>query len=123
MNAIRANRLPWWLLANAVREGEVRLCWADVKGASGYNVYWDTTPDVTPADGNKVAGVHSPFIHGGLTNGVAYHYVVTATYMGGESVPSAEVEAMPQGPVPGGSFATAGDGSNTNGSVPMRVGI
>ena len=62
--------------------------------SSSFNVYWSTTPGVTPATGNVVTNVVSPFVHTGLTPGVTYYYVVTGVGAGGqESPPSLEVNA------------------------------
>jgi len=33
---------------------------------------------VSPSTSNKITGVVSPYLHGGLTNGVTYYYVVVA---------------------------------------------
>jgi outer membrane protein assembly factor BamB len=38
------------------------------------------------------------YVHAGLTDGTTYYYVVTAAKAGGESVASAQVSALPQGP-------------------------
>ncbi len=92
---------------------EVTISWSSVSGASAYNLYWGTSTGLTPATGSKIARVVSPFTHTGLANGTGYHYVVTATNMGGQSGASAEVGATPQVPAPGaptGISAAAGDG-------------
>jgi glycosidase len=77
-------------------EGAVDLSWNSVAGAAGYNVYRSPlsgggfvkvngSPVATPAYGDT-----------GLENGRTYHYVVTALdAAGNESVPSAEVTAVP----------------------------
>ena len=37
-----------------------------------------TSPAITPQNGTQVAGVSSPFLHTGLTNGTTYYYLLTA---------------------------------------------
>jgi fibronectin type 3 domain-containing protein len=48
---------------------QVTLTWNSVPNAASYNVYWSDTPGVTQATGTKIAGVTSPFVHTGRTNG------------------------------------------------------
>ena len=96
--------------------------WADVRVASGnqavtlkwedktatkadtvtYNIYFSTSPGVTKAGSGvtKIAGVTSPYIHTGLTNGSAYYYVVTKVTNGKEGVESYEASAVPQPALP-----------------------
>lgn len=69
---------PPELLSITPGDGTNTLTWTDVDGAVSYNVYWDTSPDVSPSTSNKITGVVSPYLHGGLTNGVTYYYVVVA---------------------------------------------
>jgi len=76
----------------------VMLYWSDVYRASSYNLYWSTTPGVSKTNGNKVAGVGSPYNHTNLTNGTTYYYVVTAVDGSGtESAESSQVSARPAG--------------------------
>jgi len=76
---------------------EVVINWNSVSGATSYNIYWSTTTGVTTANGTKIVGVTSPYIHTGLTNGTTYYYIVTAVNSYGESAPSAQVSATPSG--------------------------
>jgi hypothetical protein len=75
--------------------------WNVLQGATSYNIYWSNTSPVTKTTGTKIAGAPRPYTHTGLTNGVAYYYVVTAVYPEGESAESAQVSATPSAPVPG----------------------
>jgi hypothetical protein len=53
---------------------------------------------LSKANGNKVAGVVSPYNHTGLSNGTTYYYVVTAVDgSGAESAESSQVSARPVG--------------------------
>jgi len=96
---------------------QVVLAWAPVTGATSYNLYWKTTPGVTPTTGSKVQGVNSPYTHTGLSNGQIYYYVVTAVAGSVESPPSAEGSASPKaGPTlsaPTGLTVKAGDKKTT----------
>jgi uncharacterized delta-60 repeat protein len=74
--------------------GEVTINWDPVPGATSYNIYWSTSPNVTTSD-TQIPGVTSPYIHSGLTNGTTYYYVVTAEDSYSESDLSIEVSAMP----------------------------
>lgn len=89
-------------------DGQNTLSWSPSANATSYNLYWSTTPGVTTANGNKIAGVTSPYNHAGLANGTAYYYIVTALNVGGESTPSAEVTATPSAIAPDGDLN--GDG-------------
>ena len=74
---------------------QVTVSWAMVPGAVSYNLYWSTSPGVSPANGTKLANVTSPYTHTGLTNGTVYYYVVTAVNSYGESPASNQVSARP----------------------------
>lgn len=87
---------PAGVLATA-GSGEVSISWTAVPDATGYTVYWSTSPNVTTATGSAVQVTASPFLHGGLSNGATYHYIVTARNEAGESTPSAETSCVPSG--------------------------
>jgi fibronectin type 3 domain-containing protein len=91
--------------------GQVTLSWLSVAAANSYNLYWSSTTGVTKSNGNKIPGVTSPHIHGQLTNGATYYYVVTAVDPAGESVESVQASATP----------TAGT-SSTHTLTVVRVG-
>jgi hypothetical protein len=94
---------------------QVTISWNAVAGATSYNIYYSTTSGVTPANGNKLSNVTSPYTHSALTNGTTYYYIVTAVNAAGESAASSQVSATPQVPapaVPTGVSASPGDGKN-----------
>ena len=76
---------------------QVTLSWSPSSGATSYTLYWATSTGVTKKTGAAIAGASSPKKHPGLTNGVTYYYVVTASNTYGESVESLEASAKPQG--------------------------
>jgi mono/diheme cytochrome c family protein len=76
------------------------VSWAAVTGATSYNIYWSTTAGVTTANGTKIAGVTSPFVHTVLSDGTTYYYIVTAANNAGESSASAQVSATTNAPPP-----------------------
>ena len=88
-------------------EGLVTISWPAVAGASSYNLYKAAASGVTTSNygalsaGGRLAGVASPVVVTGLTNGTTYYFVVTAVDANGESVDSSEVAATPQTAVVG----------------------
>ena len=74
--------------------GQVTLTWVPVDRALGYDIYWSTQPGVTTATGTKIAGVTSPYVHLGLTNGQPLYYILAADNVCCESV-SEEISAVP----------------------------
>ncbi|MDH5751621.1 MAG: hypothetical protein OEZ59_04320, partial [Deltaproteobacteria bacterium] len=102
-------------IAAQAGDGSVTLLWNSVAGASGYNLYWGTSPGVSRDAGQLIGGVSSPFAHNGLANGVTYYYVVTALAVGLEGGESAEVSATPLAP-------TQGEGGWNQGLTPMPTG-
>ena len=91
------------------------ITWASVPGARSYNLYWSTTAPVTKQNGQKIAGVVSPYRHTGLENGLRYYYVITAVHDQGESCECSQVSCTPKPPTPmagpGNVTAVAGDQS------------
>jgi len=77
------------------RDGRLIISWNSVDGAASYNIYWSTISGVTKDTGTKIAGVVSPYIHSGLTNGNPYYYVITAQNISGESDESNELSVVP----------------------------
>jgi hypothetical protein len=82
------------VLSALAGDRQVSLLWQGVPLASGYNLKRGTISGgpYTPVT-NGIAG--ASFIDSGLTNGVTYYYVLSATNQIGESLPSAEVNATP----------------------------
>jgi photosystem II stability/assembly factor-like uncharacterized protein len=92
---------PLLLLATA-RDREVALEWDIVLGASSYNVYLAQETGVTKdnytslAGGRRVTGITTnETAISGLTNGIAYYFVVTAVEGADEGGSSMEVSATP----------------------------
>jgi hypothetical protein len=75
----------------------IGLEWPVVTGATGYRLYWSTSPGVTPATGQPIDVTAPDFVHRGLTNGTTYYYAVAPITPQGEGAPSAEASAVPAG--------------------------
>jgi Fibronectin type III domain len=84
---------------------QVTLGWAEVAGASSYNVYFSTTSGLTTTSGTKVAAGISTnsYIHNGLQDGQQYFYLLTAVKGTTESSPSAQASATPAAPAAAGN--------------------
>jgi fibronectin type 3 domain-containing protein len=76
-------------------DGQIALSWNAVPGAASYKVRRSTVNGSGHADfaGNTITAPTRT--NTGLTNGIAYYYVVVASNAGGESLPSAQVGATP----------------------------
>ncbi len=83
-------------LSVAPGDGKNTLTFSAPSGSAttSFNIYWSTSPEVTPSTGMKIENV-SPFIHSPLTNGTVIFYIVAPVSGGIEGTPSAEVGAMP----------------------------
>ena len=79
-------------------DSSVTLQWPGIAGAAAdhYNLYWSTSPGVTPQNGTAIKRAQSPYHHVGLSNGTTYYYILTALNTGGEGSPSQEISATPQ---------------------------
>jgi len=101
----------------AAQDGAVQLSWTSAANATSYKVYWSNSTGVSKtAHSGVLSAAATQTTHGGLTNGVAYYYVVTGMNSGGESAESAEASATPAAaagaPSPPASLtATAQDGA------------
>jgi fibronectin type 3 domain-containing protein len=85
---------PTWQSVTA-SSSAVTLAWNPVQGATSYNVYWAQGTTVSKSSGTQLAGVTSPYVHSGRSNGTIYAYVVTAVGPGGESAESQVRTATP----------------------------
>lgn len=85
-------------LAATAGDSAISFTFSAVSGATGYTIYYRTSPGVTTSNGTSLAAVSSPTNLPGLTNGTTYFAVITYTTASGESAPSAEVSATPQTP-------------------------
>ena len=72
-----------------------QISWAPVAGATGYVIYFATTPGVTKGTATAISTNINPYMHTALTNSVTYYYAVAAANAAGESLLSVEVSAMP----------------------------
>jgi autotransporter-associated beta strand protein len=80
-------------LAATVGSAQANLVWSNTFSATSYNVKRATT---NGGDYTIVANVNLPaYTDAGLTNGVAYYYVISALNAGGESANSVQVNALP----------------------------
>lgn len=100
-------------LSGAPGNAQVTLSWNASTGASSYNVKRSTT-NGGPYTIIATGVTSTNYLNTGLTNGVTYHYVVSAVNSFGESVNSSQISATPQGvqnppPAPTGLLANAGD--------------
>lgn len=90
-------------LSATAGNGQVTLSWNTVSNATSYNVKRSTT------SGSNFTTIGSTgstsFTDTTVTNGTTYYYVVTAVNSAGESAPSSQVSAKPQG----GSGGTPGN--------------
>jgi len=99
-------------------DASVTVTWDNVSGATSYNVYWknDATVSKIAYDGVVSEDV-SPCIFTGLTNNIAYYYVVTAVGDGGESPESLMVGAIPRQPLSAPQFVSAQPTPDTTNSI------
>lgn len=84
---------PGGLVARNTGSGKITVSWIPVNGAASYNISraLSNAGPYTPL--TNVTAVS--FINTGLTNGVTYYYLVTATNAAGESPNSAPASATP----------------------------
>ena len=71
------------------------LTWTAVTGATSYNIYWSTLPNVTKTIGAATEGLLTLTTTVTLINGTKYYFVVTAVNANGESMESNELSATP----------------------------
>lgn|GEM_PF-3985617 len=86
--------IPQFVLAVS-SNAKNQISWASVSGATGYVIYFATTPGVTKGTATAISTNTNPHAHTALTNSVTYYYAVAALNSSGESLLSTEVSAMP----------------------------
>jgi hypothetical protein len=84
------------VLSAVAANGTVGLDWSRVQGATGYRVYFSTTPGVSKS-AQAIESRDPALVHRGVSNGTAYHYAVSAVLASGEGPLSPEVKATPAG--------------------------
>ena len=99
-------------------DGSVTVAWDAVAGATSYNVYWKNTPDVSKTSyAGVVSEDLSPCAFTGLTNQIAYFFVVTAVGTDGEGPESPMVGAIPRQPLNAPQFVSAQPTPDTTNSI------
>lgn len=93
-------------------DGEVRLTWDPVRGATSYDIYRGTSSGNLNLGSNGTVLTTTNTLVTGLTPGVVYFFAVVAANEAGTSVRSAEAFAVPTGlgPVMGGAAQPGGGG-------------
>lgn len=114
---------PIGVTAAANSTTQISINWANVPGATSYNIYRSTLPGVQIVPGNKIPtaalSAAGPIADSGLTAATPYYYKVTAVNASGESLGSTEVSATTQAVAPMAILSIVG--SNTVGSQLMIV--
>jgi hypothetical protein len=64
---------------------QVKLAWDGVPGASAYNLYWSTSPGVTPQNGTREISSEPFYLFTVPQMGRTYYFIVTAVTPKGES--------------------------------------
>lgn len=107
-------------LAVSTDNGVVTLDWLEVSSennsTSAYNVYWNTTGNVTISDA-KIENVTSPHVVSGLTVGETYYFIITAVTVDEESDTSFEIFAKAPIPVLVSIDLQPANSSNISGST------
>lgn len=85
-------------LAATAGDAAITFTFNAISGATGYTLYYSTSPGVTTSNGTSLAAPSSPLNLPGLANGTTYYAIITYTTASGESAPSAQVSATPQTP-------------------------
>ncbi|MFZ3253118.1 MAG: fibronectin type III domain-containing protein [Syntrophales bacterium] len=96
---------------------QVTIAWANVSGATSYNLYWSTTNGFTKASGTQITGATSPTVQNGLADGATYYYFVTAVNSAGEGAASVQVVATTLTPAPTLTIPTAPTGVTAAGGA------
>jgi len=99
-------------LAATPSNSRVVLAWTPVAGATGYKVFRAAASGAYAFASPLASGIATPsFTDATAVNGTTYFYVVEATNASGDSVPSNEASAMPNGnpSAPTNLVATAGN--------------
>ena len=86
---------PAGLTAVSSVSGEVLVDWMPVDSATGYALYWSTSPGVTRLTGTRIDVASAPYTHLVPANGTTYHYAVLAIIPKGETDLSAETRCQP----------------------------
>lgn len=76
------------------KDSELTITFTASKGATYYNLYWDTTK-VVSKESSKVKLRETSYTHKKLNNGTYYYYAISAGNDDGESKLSDEVKAKP----------------------------
>jgi lysophospholipase L1-like esterase len=90
--------LPPTSVATHAGNRTVNIAWSESQSeeaVTSYNIYWSISSGVTKANGVKIAGVSSPYVHTNLINDTPYYYIVTGVNKYGEGNASQEVSATP----------------------------
>ncbi|GIP40235.1 hypothetical protein J31TS4_35150 [Paenibacillus sp. J31TS4] len=79
--------------------GQVKLRWTPVPGATGYSIYQGLTPDIVGIPNSYAVATlgetETAFVATGLANGTTYYFVVESTSPSGENLFSSLVSARP----------------------------
>lgn len=106
-------------LAATAGNAQVALSWNAGASATTYNVYYSTSPNVSPTSPLAFSGLVAPAATViGLSNGTTYYFVVTGVNAGGESLPSTVVSATPSSSI----TVALQESSSASGTLPTSTG-
>jgi fibronectin type 3 domain-containing protein len=107
--------LPTSGLTATAGDGQVTLAWQPTIGATSYSIYAGTTPGGESPTALVTGITGTSAVITGLTNGIAYYFVVVASNVGGSASASSETSASPLARLgaPQNLTASAGDGQVT----------